>query len=58
MNDTMRQEVDNAENLIKRRLAVGSRISEKKLVDSIATQVPLKYKFINIFTLIYHILFK
>ena len=39
MNDTMRQEVENAEMMIKRRLAVGSRISERKLIDSIANQV-------------------
>jgi DNA replication licensing factor MCM5 len=39
MNDIIRSEVENVERLIKRRLAIGSSISEKKLVDSLVKMV-------------------
>jgi DNA replication licensing factor MCM5 len=39
MNDIIRSEVENVERLIKRRLAIGSSISEKKLVDSLVKTV-------------------
>ncbi len=39
MNDTMRAELDNIERLIKRRVAIGSKVSEKKLIEGLARSV-------------------
>lgn len=39
MNDTVRAELDNIERLIKRRLAIGSKVSEKKLIEGLSRSV-------------------
>jgi DNA replication licensing factor MCM5 len=39
MNDTIRSEVENVERLIKRRLAIGASMSERKLVDSLVKTI-------------------
>lgn len=47
MSDQMRQEVENVERLIKRRLAIGSRISEKKLVETLAQAYDIEEKVVR-----------
>jgi hypothetical protein len=39
MNDTLRAELENIERLIKRRVAIGSKVSEKKLIEGLARSV-------------------
>eukprot|EP01128_Nolandella_sp_AFSM9_P011182 TRINITY_DN7898_c0_g1_i1.p1 TRINITY_DN7898_c0_g1~~TRINITY_DN7898_c0_g1_i1.p1 ORF type:complete len:385 (-),score=60.75 TRINITY_DN7898_c0_g1_i1:6-1160(-) len=47
MSDHMKQEVENCERLIKRRLAIGSRISEKKLIDNLCRAYDIEERIVR-----------
>lgn len=49
----MLAEVQNAEKLLKRRLPIGSQISEKHVVDDFVKQVKTSFLFFFFYSLIY-----